>query len=174
MVRKVRPMSSTSESDPKRLETAQIYCQKGNDAALKSNFDYAIDMYKSALKIDPKNILYRQCLRGVERRKFGNDPGRVGRLVGARVQPIRLHARAAKSRQHWDRVLELCEEAFEHNPWDVSVAEDAAHAAEQLGQPELAKWLLESVHAEGANNPGFLRHQARVYALNEDWDRAVQ
>src|SRR5687768_17080917 len=76
-------MSSGSESSK-----AQTFFQYGNDAALKNNFAYAIDMYQRACKLDPGNLLYRQALRGIERKKFGGDPGKVSRLVGAKNQPI--------------------------------------------------------------------------------------
>ena len=42
------------------------------------NFDYAIDMYKQACKIVPDNLVYRQALRGIERRKFNGDPEQGG------------------------------------------------------------------------------------------------
>ncbi|MBV8232841.1 MAG: hypothetical protein JO329_22900, partial [Planctomycetaceae bacterium] len=126
---------------------AQTFFQYGNEAALKSNFDYAIEMYQRACKLAPENLLYRQALRGTERKKFQNDPSKVGRLVGARLQPIRLKMRGPKSKQNWSQVLEICEEAFVLHPWDVTTAREAADAAEHLGHDLLAQWLLESVAA---------------------------
>ncbi len=78
------------------LQKAQTFFQYGNDAALKSNFDYAIDMYKQACKIVPDNLVYRQALRGIERRKFNGDPSKVGMLVGAKNQPILMRAKSAR------------------------------------------------------------------------------
>jgi tetratricopeptide (TPR) repeat protein len=154
-------------------QRAQAFFKTGNDAAMKNNFDYAIQMYQEACKLVPDNLLYRQALRGIERRKFGNLPAKVGRLVGARVQPIRLRARTAKAKGQWGHVLEVCEEAFAYNPWDVSVSEEAAEAAERLGYREVAQWLLESVVAQ-ANDAGFFRHLAHVYELGENWQKAIQ
>lgn len=167
-------MSETSELDPKQKQRAQAYFQTGTDAASKNNFDYAIDMYRAALKISPDNMLYRQALRGVERRTFGNDPGKVGRLVGARVQPLKISVRTAKARGKWLDVMETCEDIFKHNPWDVHASEDAADAAEHLGHHALAKWFIESVHEQGKADASFLRHLARVYELNEDWEKAIR
>ena len=70
-------------------------------------------------------------------------------------------------------MLEICEEAFVHNPWDVGAARDAAEAAEQLGFKPLAQWLLESVQAQ-ANDADFFRHLAHVHELNESWQKAIQ
>ncbi len=77
-------------------QKAKTFFQYGNEATLKSNLDYAIDMYKQACRLAPDNLSYRQALRGVQRRKFNNDPSKVGMLVGARNQPIRMRVRSAR------------------------------------------------------------------------------
>ena len=158
-----------SDNDKKK---AQSFFQYGNEAALKNNFDYAIDMYRQSCKIDPENLMYRQALRGIERRKFGNDPAKVGRMVAARVQPLRLKAKASKGK-NWANVLEICEEAFVYHPWDVGVARDAADAAEALEYKLLAQWLLESVQAQ-ATDAEFFRALAHVHEISESWAKAIQ
>src|SRR5262245_24541067 len=80
------PMSS--ESDSPEVQKAKTFFQYGNDAAQKSNLDYAINMYREACKLIPDNMVFRQALRGVQRKKFNNDPKQVGRLVGMTNQPI--------------------------------------------------------------------------------------
>ncbi len=168
-------MSSASEpnvgSNPNQ-KRAQTFFQTGNDAALKANYDYAIQMYQEACKLDPENLIFRQALRGIERRKFNNDPAKVGRLVGTRTQPIRMRARSAKSKGKCPEALAICEEAFAHNPWDVGTARDAADAAEATGFLALAQWLLESVQAV-ANDPEFFRHLAHVHEENGAYPKAI-
>jgi len=160
-------MSSGSDSNK-----AQTFFQYGNDAAMKQNFEYAIQMYREACKLAADNLLYRQALRGIERKKFGNDPSKVGRLVGARNQPIRLRARASKSKGNWKNVLEICEEAFVNNPWDVAATRDAAEAAEHLGFNSLAQWIVESVQTQ-ANDADFFRFSAHIHEINESWPKAI-
>jgi len=118
-------MAESSETNAKKTK-AQSFFQYGNDAATKNNFDYAIDMYRNALKLDPGNIIYRQALRGVQRRVFNNEPGKVGRLVGMKTKPMKAGLQAAKARGKWIDVLDGCEDIFKHNPWDVGTAEYAA------------------------------------------------
>ena len=65
---------ATGEADNPRLQKAKTFFTYGNDAALKSNHDYAIQMYKEACKLAPDNLTYRQALRGIARRKFNNEP----------------------------------------------------------------------------------------------------
>ncbi len=165
-------MASGEASNP-REEKAKTFFNYGNDAALKSNFDYAIQMYKEACKLVPDNIMYRQALRGIARRKFGNEPSKVGRLVGARMQPIRMSARSSQKKGKCGEALATCEDAFAHNPWDTDTARIASDAAEGLGLNALAEWLLESVHAQGENDGDFLRHEARIHELNESWGKAI-
>jgi len=153
-------------------EKAKTFFQYGNDAAMKGSFDYAIQMYQSACKLEPGTLIYRQALRGVERKKFGNDPSKVGRLVGAKNQPIRLRARAYKAKSNWAHVLEVCEEAFVNNPWDVGASRDAAEACEQLGHNLVAQWLVESVQAQ-SNDADFFRFSAHIHVLNEAWPKAI-
>jgi len=160
-------MSSGSDSSK-----AQTFFQYGNDAAMKQNFDYAIQMYKEACKLDVENVLYRQALRGVVRKKFNNDPAKVGRLAGARNQPIRLRARSAKGKGNWKSVLEICEDAFVNNPWDTWAARDAAEAAENLNLNSLAQWLIESVQMQ-ATDADFFRFAAHIHELNESWPKAI-
>ena len=161
-----------SDSDKPDRQKAKTFFQYGNDAALKSNIDYAIDMYKQACKLAPDNLTYRQALRGVQRRKFNNDPSKVGMLVGARNQPIRMRARSAKGKGNYTQALEICEEAFTHNPWDIAAARDASEAAEEAGYLKLAEWLVESVQAQ-AKDADFFRHAAHIYERNENWPKAI-
>jgi tetratricopeptide (TPR) repeat protein len=162
----------SSESDSSDVHKAETFFKYGNDAAVKSNIDYAIDMYKQACKIVPNNLRYRQALRGVQRRKFNNEPSKVGMLAGARNQPIRMRSRSARGKGNHAHALDVCEEAFTNNPWDVATAREASEAAEQAGYLLLAEWYLESVQAQ-ANDADFFRHAARVYELNEHWHKAI-
>lgn len=167
-------MSETAGSTgEKGHQRAQALFSTGNDASLKNNLDYAISMYREALKLEPNNLLFRQALRGAQRRQFGNEPGKVGMLAGARNQPIRLRANSAKNKGKWLEAIETCEDAFSHNPWDYHAAMISAEAAEGMGWPVLSKWLLESVAAQGTEDVNYLRHLARSYEKNEDWDRSI-
>ncbi len=165
-------MSESAEHNM-REKKARSFFDYGNDAALKNNLDYAIDMYRNALKLDPGNLLYRQALRGVQRRAFGNEPSKVGRLAGARVQPIKAGIRLSKAKGKWVDVLEGCEDVFKHNPWDVGAAQDAAEAAEHLALKPLSRWLLEMVVHQVGKDAGFFKYMAHVYEINEDWGKAT-
>ncbi len=162
----------SSGSDNPGLQRAQIYFQTGNDAALKQNLDYAIDMYKQACKLVPDNLVYRQALRGVERRKLNGDPSKVGMLVGARNQPLLLRAKSARSKGNYTYAIELCEDAFVNNPWDVGAARVAAESAEQAGFLVLAQWFVETVQGV-SKDADFFKFAAHIHEINESWQKAI-
>jgi tetratricopeptide (TPR) repeat protein len=159
-------------SDSDKVQRANIYFQTGNDAALKQNFDYAIDMYKQACKLVPDNLVYRQALRGIERRKLNGDPSKVGMLVGARNQPLLMRAKSAKGKANHALAIELCEDAFVNNPWDVGAARIAAEAAEAAGWLGLAQWYVETVQGN-TKDVDFFKYAAHIHESNESWAKAI-
>jgi tetratricopeptide (TPR) repeat protein len=159
--------------DERAKERAEAYYVRATDALAKSNFDYAIQMYLDACKIVPDHLPYRQALRLTQRRKYGNEPEKVGKLVGMRIQPIRLRIKTEKAQGHWAKVLELCEEAFGHNPWDIATARDSAEAATHLGFHELAAWTLETVFPQAQTDVEFLRQLAYAYEELHQWSKAI-
>src|SRR5262245_33413577 len=106
----------SSESESPESQKAKIMFQTGNDALKKGNLDYAIAMYRQATKLVPDNMVYRQSLRGGERKKFGNDPKKVGMLTGVKNQPLLMQAKSARSKGKHPEALEHCEDAFANNP----------------------------------------------------------
>ncbi len=165
----------SSESESPDVQKARTFFQYGNDAMTKSNIDYAIAMYRQACKAVPDNMVYRQSLRGAERKKFANDPKKVGMLVGVRNQPLLMQAKSARGKGKHQEALELCEDAFANNPWDVGAARVAAEAAEGLGLGSLAVWLLDSVQevAHKSKDYDFFKFAGAIYEANESWAKAI-
>ena len=162
-----------SASDQNNTDKAKAFFGYGNDAAQKGNDVYAAQMYKEACKLAPDNLVYRQSLRGVQRRKFGNDPSKVGRMVGLKLQPLRIRIATAKSRQKWGDMLDLCEEVFVSNPWDLTASVDGAEAAENLGLKKVAQYLIEAVIPQGEKDERFLRSAAHFEEFAEDFQKAI-
>jgi tetratricopeptide (TPR) repeat protein len=165
----------SSESESPDVQKARTFFQYGNDAMTKSNIDYAIAMYRQACKAVPDNMVYRQSLRGAERKKFANDPKKVGMLVGVKNQPLLMQAKSARGKGKHHESLEHCEDAFANNPWDVGAARVAAEAAEGLGLGSLAVWLLDSVQEVAAKGKDydFFKFAAAIYEANESWAKAI-
>ncbi len=166
-------MSSPTESQVRSQQRAEALFQRGNDALVSGNLDYAAEMYRQAIDLFPGTLVYRQALRSAQRRGFQNDPSKVGRLVGARLQPLRIRIRTAKTRKHWSEALALCEEVFALNPWDVAAAIDASEVSGRLEYSEIALWVLESVAGQAGEDVAFFRALARAHELNKNWSKAI-
>ena len=162
-----------SASDQNIDDKAKAFFGYGNAAAQKGDDVYAAQMYREACKLKPDNLAYRQSLRGVQRRKFTNDPAKVGRMVGLKIQPLRMKVGMAKSRQKWGEALDLCEEIFAINPWDLVASVDGAQAAENLGLKKVAQYLIESVIPQGEKDERFLRSAAHFEEFAEDFQKAI-
>ena len=162
----------SSGSDNAQHQKAKIFYDTANEAAMKGNFDYAIQMYQEACKLHADNLTYRQMLRGIERKKFGGDPKKVGMMAGPKNQSIRMKVRSAKGKGNYSEALVICEQAFVNNPWDIGASRDAAEAAEGAGYLELAAWYVESV-LPMANDADFFRFAGHIYELNEAWPKAI-
>ena len=163
----------SSPSDQNSDDKAKAFFGYGNDAAQKGNDVYAAQMYKEACKLAPENLVYRQSLRGVQRRKFGNDPSKVGRMVGLKLQGLRVKIGLAKRSQKWGEVLDLCEEVLAQSPWDLDASVNAAEAAENLGHKKIAQYLIEAVIPQGEKDERFLRDAAHFEEFAEDFEKAI-
>ena len=163
-----------SPSDQSSDEKAKAFFGYGNDAAKQGNDVYAAQMYREACKAKPDNLAYRQSLRGVQRRKFGNDPSKVSRMVGLKLQGLRVKIGMAKSRQKWAEVLDLCEEVLAQSPWDLDASVNAAEAAENLGHKKIAQYFIEAVYPQGEKDERFLRSAAHFEEFADDYDKAIQ
>lgn len=165
-------MSSPSDQ-ANNDDKAKAFFGYGNDAAQKGNDVYAAQMYKEACKIKPDNLVYRQSLRGVQRRKFGNDPSKVGRMVVLKLQGLRVKISLAKNRQKWSDVLDLCEEVFVQSPWDLDASVSAAEAAQNMGLKKISQYLIEAVIPQGEKDERFLRSAAHFEEFAEDFQKAI-
>src|SRR5271156_5349938 len=93
-------------------------------------------------------------------------------LVGAKNQPILIRAKSARSKGNHNQAIELCEDAFVNNPWDVGAARVAAEAAEQAGMILLAQWFVETVQAN-TKDVDFVKFAAHIHEVNESWQKAI-
>ena len=166
----IMTMSSPSDQTADKGKTFFGY---GNDAAQKGNYVYAAQMYREACKQAPDNLVYRQSLRGAQRRQFNNDPSKVSRMVGLKLQGLRIKIASNRSRQKWAELLDLCEEVFAQSPWDLDAATNGAEAAENLGYKKIAQYLIESVMPQGEKDERFLRSAAHFLEFADEYDKAI-
>src|SRR3954471_12381691 len=95
---------------------------KGNQAMEKKNFDYAVKMHSTAVQLVPDNLVFRQTLRGCERRLYGeNKTG--AKLAGLRLRlsGVRSRIRKARSKSDWPALDQAAEKGLIFNPWNAQL-----------------------------------------------------
>jgi serine/threonine protein kinase len=133
--------------------------------------DYAHELLDNCLKLDPFNPAYRKTLRDVNRKAAG---GVLGRLFGSlNALALKSKMRLARSGGEWRKVLEQGEDVLARQPADVETHLWMAEAAEVLGLPELAAWLLEQGREQVPDHAGLVRALARVREKTKTWKQAL-
>ena len=68
--------------------------KKGTEAMAKQNWDYCVSMFGQAVKLVPSNLLYRQTLRGTERRKYPKGTG--AKMAGMRLMGVKASIKKSR------------------------------------------------------------------------------
>jgi tetratricopeptide (TPR) repeat protein len=154
--------------------------RRGNEAVAKENWDYAIEMYTTAAKMAPSNLLFRQTLRFTEYKKYKDNK------TGASMASMRLMGTKTKSKQlrmqkKWAELLENAESGLQVNPWDSGLAIDAADAARALGYMEVAQFCYGEALKVDPFNKDLNSNAASVYEergeyklARECWERILK
>jgi serine/threonine-protein kinase len=132
---------------------------------------YARELLANCLKLDPFTPAYRETLRKLNRR---TPAGTFGRWLGTlNVLAIKAKMRTARASGDWRRVLEHGEEVLARQTEDVDTHRDMAEAAEKLGLPNLAMWLLEQARDLLPQNTDLMRAMARLFENRTEWKPAI-
>jgi len=145
-------------STPDKKKIAADCWRRGNEAIPKENWDYAIQMYHTCVKLFPENLMYRQSLRGAEYKKYGNN-GSGAKMAGMRLMGIKGRTKKARMQKNWAALDEAAEEGLQVNPWDPQLNTDVADACKALGYPDSAIFAYEEA--------------LKVEPLNKDNNRAL-
>lgn len=75
MIREIHTMSMEgySPEEQRRRKLATDCYKRGSEAMAKQNWDYSCEMFGTAVKVVPDNVVYRQSLRGVQRKKYKDN-----------------------------------------------------------------------------------------------------
>jgi tetratricopeptide (TPR) repeat protein len=145
---------------------------RANQVINTGNHDYGIQLLMTCCKLDPGNMIYRQMLRRTQRAKFKNNM-KGGRFASLTSSPHKARIKAAKRTGDYLRVLEYGEEVLVRNPWDVGTQMDMAEAADALGFPEMAIWILEQARQKDPKDVDVNRALARLYEKGGHFAQAI-
>lgn len=111
--------------------------RRGNEALSKENWDYSIEMFSTAVKLEPEALLYRQTKRGAERKKYGDN--KTGSKMGVlKLAGIKTKIKNSRRKKDWAAVDQLAEEGLSLNPWDPGLNAEMAEACQNQGYDDAA------------------------------------
>ncbi len=157
--------------DAEKKKIAADCWKKGSEAMSKENWDYAIEMFGKAVTLVPDNLLYRQTLRGVERKKYG-DNGSGAKMAGLRLGTVKTRIKTNRLKKNWDAVDRAVEDGLKINPWDSALLFDLGIAARERGFSEVAADAMRNAVANNADNKEFARGLAELLESRGDYSEA--
>lgn len=116
--------------------------RRGNDAMNKSNWDLAVEMFSSCVKLAPGNLTYRQLLRQSTKKKYKDNGKGAGAFSMAKIMSLKGKIKKAKAAEDWEEASKACEEVLLLNPWETSVLVDLGEVSIKLDRGEIAKFSL--------------------------------
>lgn len=157
--------------DPKKKIAADCF-RKGTEAMVKQNWDYAIEMFGQSVKFDPGNLMFRQTLRGVERRKY--PKGSSAKMAGVRLMGVKASIKKSRLTKNWTQLDQSAEEGLTLMPWDAELNSDVGEATANLGFLDVAvqayRWAVEA----DPNNKSFLKSLGSLLEQKGEFTEAIK
>lgn len=154
--------------------------RRGNEALSKENWDYSIEMFTTAVKLEPEALLYRQTKRGAERKKYGDNSSgsKMGML---KLAGLKTKIKNSRRKKDWAAVDQLAEEGLSLNPWDAGLNADMAEACANLGYEDAAIFGFKVAIENDKSNKGYytelgelLEEKGEFKSARECWEMAFK
>ena len=166
-------MSTVAAGNPQDHNKIAADCwRRGNEAVQKENWDYAIQMYFTAVKLRPDNLTYRQSLRFAEYKKY-NGNGTGASMASMRSMGSKGKVKKCRMSKDWPGVDVAAEEGLQVNPWDLGFNTDVGDAAKTLGFAEVAIFAYEEVLKKDPGNKDVNKSLALVLEERGEYKRAA-
>lgn len=156
-------------------EIAKQCWQRGSKAVNNSQYDFATDMFFTAVCLVPDNLAYRESLRSAEFKKFKDNTKGAGLMARPKLMSLRNKLSRAKTKGEWSEVDKLAEEALKMNPWDAFFNAAAGEACKERGYNHVAIFLYRVAtgpHGE-PENIKLLKEFARLLQEDEKFQEAT-
>jgi hypothetical protein len=157
--------------EERRAAAAALFWR--NSRAGEEDYDVGAHRLQACCRLDPANLVYRHALRTLQKKKYPAPP-QSGWLPGINALSALARLAAAKQVGDWLKVLEYGEEVLTHNPWDLGTTLTLAEAADRLGLPALAVWLLEQVWRRETQAPALVRALVRLHEKGGNFARGKE
>lgn len=146
--------------------------KKANEAMQREQYDYAIDMLFRAMLLVPDNLLYRQTLRGAERKMYG-DNGSGAKMSGMKLMKPRGRIKKARFSKDWKALDAAAEEGLKINPWDADLNAAVGEACANLGFQDVALFGYEVALKAEPMNKDFNKSYALLQEARGNYNEAI-
>ena len=166
-------MDGYTPEEQRKRKFAMDCFKKATEAMAKQNWDYAVEMFCTAVKMVPDHIAYRQQLRGCERKKYkDNKSGKS--MAFLTVNSIRSKIKKARNAKNWAEMDTAAEEGLAINPWDAHFNADLGEACRERGCNDVATFAYETAVENAPENKDMLIALATMYERKRDYTNAVK
>jgi tetratricopeptide (TPR) repeat protein len=117
--------------------------QKGNDAVLRENFDYAINLYNQVLDKEPTFFEGRKALRNTQLKKAGKAGGFFKKMLSSAGSSPQVAKGQIALRKNPAEALSIAEQILNHDPYSSGAHRLVVEAAAALELPHTAVLSLE-------------------------------
>jgi tetratricopeptide (TPR) repeat protein len=133
----------------------RLLFQKGSDALLRENYDYAVDLLNQVLQKEPTLFDARKALRNAQTKKSGSGSGGGSFFKkawgSASSSPMIAKAQMAL-RSNPAEALQTAEQILNGDPTNAGAHRIVIDAAEALEMPRTAALSLEILHKNSPND----------------------
>ena len=122
--------------------------EKAREAAERRNYDYAVDLYMQACRMDMDNVAARRELRAVENRMAKEKGSSFFGKFKSGTQAVQVNAMFMARK--WESTIEKAEEALKTDPGNVSVLMLLGKSLKEAGYKKGAISTFEDIKTMGA------------------------
>jgi tetratricopeptide (TPR) repeat protein len=154
---------------PADRNRAQQLFQKGNQAASQGQFDYASEMLKGCIIVDPGNRQYVISFLSNLFKKYDNNK-KGSKMASISGMGTKASIKKASMSKDWVGVIKSGIEMLKLNPWDVSTLVAMAQACDQMEHTDSQLVYLKTALEVNVKDIEVNRLYARVLAKIGQYD----
>ncbi len=141
------------------VDTQEMF-RRAKAAVDGGNYDYATELLREILRMDPNHIKARVALRGCARKRFDEGGGnKVSGVLKGIVPYLRIHLNMNKP----NKAIEACEDFLRGDPYNVHVLTLQGKAARRAKHVDLAACTFEDIRQRAPGHIHTLRNLAEIY-----------
>jgi tetratricopeptide (TPR) repeat protein len=119
---------------------------KGNDALLRDNVDYAMDLFNQVLATNPAFYECRKALRAAQQSKSGSSTGFFKKMLSSAGSSPHIAKAEMALRGNPAEAMAVCEQILNSDANNSSAHKIIVRAASALEMPHTAVYSLEVLH----------------------------